>query len=265
MHPILVQFGPITIRYYGLMYFIAAMVGGWLLSKEVRRKGIPLTNDDSWNLIMYCLLGGILGARIYYVVFNWSYYGSNPSEIPAIWHGGLAIHGGLIGGVLTGIWFVRRHRVSFWPLADAGAPSIILGQAFGRIGNFMNGDAHGTPTSMPWGMVFPPNSIAGRQFGEVPLHPVMLYEMVLNLILFALLWSIRKRPAGDGFIFCLYLIGYSVIRIFVSFFRADDLYLGPLRAPHVASVLLIVLVGGYVIKNRLWQRAAEPSKRAKQR
>jgi phosphatidylglycerol:prolipoprotein diacylglycerol transferase len=214
---------------------------------------------------MYCLLGGIIGARLYYVAFNWSYYGKNPSEIPAIWHGGLAIHGGLIGGVLIGIWFVRRHRVSFWPLADAAAPLVILGQAFGRIGNFMNGDAHGTPTTMPWGIVFPPGSIAGREFGPVPLHPVMLYEMGLNFLAFVFLWSIRKRPWGDGFIFCLYLILYSVIRFIVSFFRADDLYLGSLRAPHVVSVLMFILVGAYVIKNRLWKQQTVPSKKSKQR
>ncbi|HEY5594336.1 MAG TPA: prolipoprotein diacylglyceryl transferase [Nitrospiria bacterium] len=265
MHPDLIQFGPITIRFYGLMYFIAAMVGGWLLGKEVRRKGIPLSSDDSWNLIMYCLLSGIIGARIYYVAFNWSYYGSNPSEIPAIWHGGLAIHGGLIGGVLIGFWFVRRHQVSFWQLADAGAPSMILGQAFGRFGNFMNGDAHGTPTTMPWGIVFPPTSIAGREFGPVPLHPVMLYELGLNALAFAFLWSIRKRPWGDGFIFCLYLIFYSVIRFIVSFFRADDLYLGSLRAPHVVSVLMFIFVGAYVIKKRLWVKESVPSGKSKQR
>ena len=265
MHPNLIEFGPITIRFYGLMYFIAAMVGGWLLGKEVRRKGIPLSSDDSWNLIMYCLLSGIIGARIYYVAFNWSYYGSNPSEIPAIWHGGLAIHGGLVGGVLIGLWFVRRHQVSFWQLADAGAPSMILGQAFGRFGNFMNGDAHGTPTTMPWGIVFPPTSIAGREFGPVPLHPVMLYELGLNALAFAFLWSIRKRPWGDGFIFCLYLIFYSVIRFIVSFFRADDLYLGSLRAPHVVSVLMVVFVGAYVIKKRLWVKESVPSGKSKQR
>jgi phosphatidylglycerol:prolipoprotein diacylglycerol transferase len=231
----------------------------------VRRKGIPLSSDDSWNLIMYCLLGGIIGARMYYVAFNWSYYGSNPSEIPAIWHGGLAIHGGLIGGVLIGLWFVRRHHISFWPLADAAAPIMILGQAFGRFGNFMNGDAHGTPTTMPWGIVFPPTSIAGREFGPIPLHPVMLYELGLNALAFAFLWSIRKRSWGDGFIFCLYLIFYSVIRFFVSFFRADDLYLGSLRAPHVVSVLLFVIIGAYVIKKRLWVKEAVPSGKSKQR
>ena len=236
------------------MYALAALVAGWLLGKEVRRKGITLSDDQRWNLILFVLFGGILGARIYYVAFNWNYYGQFPSEIPAIWHGGLAIHGGLIGGVLTGIWYVRRHRLPFWRLADAGAPSIILGQAFGRFGNFMNGDAHGIPTSMPWGVVFPPESIAGREFPGVPLHPVMLYELVLDLAGFFLLWSIRKKTWGDGFIFCSYLLLYSVIRFFVSFFRADDLYLGSLRAPHVVSVLLLIIVGTYMIKKRLWTK-----------
>jgi phosphatidylglycerol:prolipoprotein diacylglycerol transferase len=250
--PIIFQIGPFALRYYGLMYAIAALVGGWLLGKEVRRKGIALSDDQRWNFVLYMLLGGILGARIYYVAFNWDYYGKFPLEIPAIWHGGLAIHGGLIGGVLVGVWYVRRHRLPFWRLADASAPSIILGQAFGRFGNFMNGDAHGTPTTMPWGIVFPPESIAGHEFPGIPLHPAMLYELVLDLGGFFLLWSVRKRPWGDGFIFCSYLMLYAVIRFFVSFFRADDLYLGPLRAPHVVSVLLLLIVGTYVIKKRLW-------------
>ena len=254
MDPIIFQIGPFALRYYGLMYALAALVAGWLLGKEVRRKGITLSDDQRWNLILFVLFGGILGARIYYVAFNWNYYGQFPSEIPAIWHGGLAIHGGLIGGVLTGIWYVRRHRLPFWRLADAGAPSIILGQAFGRFGNFMNGDAHGIPTSMPWGVVFPPESIAGREFPGVPLHPVMLYELVLDLAGFFLLWSIRKKTWGDGFIFCSYLLLYSVIRFFVSFFRADGLYLGSLRAPHVVSVLLLIIVGTYMIKKRLWTK-----------
>ena len=254
MDPILVQFGPIVIRYYGLMYLLAAVVGGWLIGLEVRRKGIALSDDDRWNLVMLCLLAGILGGRVYYVVFNWSYYGSHPAEIPAVWHGGLAIHGGLIGGVLAGAWFVRRRNLSFLPLADMAAPSVILGQAFGRFGNFMNGDAHGTPTSLPWGIVFPPDSIAGREFGPVPLHPVMLYELGLNLLIFALLWRLRRRETADGFIFFLYLILYSADRFIVSFFRADDLYLGPFRAPHVVSVLLIVAAGGYILRNRLWLR-----------
>ena len=260
MDPILIQLGPVAIRYYGLMYFIAAMVGGWLLGGELRRKGISLSDDDRWNFVMFLLLGGILGGRIYYVVFNWSFYGSHLSEIPAIWHGGLAIHGGLIGGVLTGVLFLRHHHLPFWPMADSVAPGIILGQAFGRFGNFMNGDAHGYPTTMPWGIVFPPESIAGREFGPVPLHPVMLYELGFNLLIFAFLWSIRKRPWGDGFIFSLYLMLYSVDRFIVSFFRADDLYIGSFRAPHVVSILLVVGVGLFVFRKKLWKKPSLPER-----
>ena len=108
---------------------------------------------------------------------------------------------------------------------------------------------------MPWGIVFPPGSIAGREFGQVPLHPVMLYELIINLFIFTFLWSIRKRAWGAGFLFCLYLILYSIDRFFVSFFRADDLYIGVFRAPHVVSVLLVLLVGGFIIRRRLWSRA----------
>ena len=253
MNPILIEFGPIAIRWYGLMYVIAMLVGGWLIGKEVARKGIPLSDDARWNFITMVFLWGILGARIYYVLFNWDYYGAYPVEIPAIWHGGLAIHGGLIGGTLAALWFVRKHQLSFWSIADACAPSIILGQAFGRFGNFMNGEVHGTPTDLPWGISFPLSSPAGQEFGEVPLHPAMLYELILNLIIFAVLWSIRRRPVQDGFLFSLYLILYSVGRFFVSTLRAEDLYLGSIRAPHVVSVLIVVIVGSFILSRRLWK------------
>ncbi|MEO5656516.1 MAG: prolipoprotein diacylglyceryl transferase, partial [Nitrospiria bacterium] len=252
MHPNLIEFGPIVIRFYGLMYLTAFLVGGWLLGKEIRRKGLQISDDDRWSFLTLVLFAGILGGRLYYVLFNWDYYGRNPLEIPAIWHGGLAIHGGLIGGVLAGWWWVTRHRIPFWRLADASAPSVILGQAFGRFGNFMNGEVHGYPTDLPWGIVFPPESPAGREFGQVPLHPAMLYELLLNLVAFAVLWALRKRPTRDGFLFLLYLILYAVIRSFVSTFRAEDLMLGPFRAPHVVSVVMIVVAGWLIVRGRLW-------------
>jgi phosphatidylglycerol:prolipoprotein diacylglycerol transferase len=143
MHPVLIQFGPLAIRWYGVMYGIGILIGGWLLGKEFRRKGVALSDDERWNFLTLVFLSGILGARTYYVAFNWDFYSSHPGEILAIWHGGLAIHGGLIGGVLGGAWYVRRHRLSFLKLADAGAPSLILAHALGRIGNFMNGEING--------------------------------------------------------------------------------------------------------------------------
>jgi phosphatidylglycerol:prolipoprotein diacylglycerol transferase len=254
MDPIAIQIGPIAIRYYGLMYVLAFFVGGWLLGKEVRRKGIPMTDNQRWDLLALVYLGGLLGARLYYVAFNWSYYSRQPLEIVQIWHGGLAIHGGLLGALLAGWWYVARHRLPFLQLADAGALCTILGQAFGRFGNFMNGEIHGPPTTMPWGVIFPPDSAAGQEFGPVPLHPAMLYELGLNLLIFALLWSIRKRPFQDGFLLLSYFILYSIARSVVSVYRAEDLMLGPFRAPHVVSVGIILFCGWYIIHKRLWRR-----------
>jgi phosphatidylglycerol:prolipoprotein diacylglycerol transferase len=188
------------------------------------------------------------------------YYGANRWS-PAIWHGGLAIHGGLIGGVLAGWWWVRRHKIPFWKLADASAPPVILGQAFGRFGNFMNGEVHGYPTDLPWGIVFPPTSPAGHEFGQVPLHPAMLYELVLNLIAFAVLWGLRTRRTRDGFLFWLYVLSYGAIRAFVSSFRAEDLMVGAIRAPYAVSAAMILLAVWAIVHFRLWKADTVPAAR----
>jgi phosphatidylglycerol:prolipoprotein diacylglycerol transferase len=260
MHPVLIAFGPIEIRFYGLMYVVAIIVGSYLLKKEIRRKNIPLTDDDTMNFVLWVVVVGIIFARIYYVVFNPGYYLANPIEIPAIWHGGLAIHGGIIGGLLGGLIFVKRHGLIFWRLADAMAPSLILGQCFGRFGNFMNGDAHGAPTDMPWGIVFPPESIAGREFPGIPLHPSMLYELGINLTIFCVLWFVlKKRDYKDGFLFGSYLILYSIGRFFVEMTRADSLMLGSFRAAQVVSLTLVIGVLALIIYKKLWQPSLETS------
>jgi phosphatidylglycerol:prolipoprotein diacylglycerol transferase len=252
MHPILIDIGLFQIRFYGLMYVVAILVGYNLVKSEIKRKEMDLTPDDVMNFIFWIVVGGIIGARIYYVAFNWEYYLADWKEIPAIWHGGLAIHGGILGGLVFGFIYAKRKDVSFFGAADAVAPSLILGQAFGRFGNFMNGDAHGVPTQMPWGIVFPPGSIAGDQFPQTPLHPTMLYEMAINLAIFGFLWSIRKRPAKEGFIIALYLILYSAGRSVVSFFRADSLMVGDFRAAHLISIVIFAVVIPILIKKRLW-------------
>ena len=254
MHPILFKYGPIEIRFYGLMYVVAIVVGTYIIKSEVRRKRIGLTQDEVLNFIIWTVAGGIVGARLYYVIFNAGFYLRYPSEIPAVWHGGLAIHGGLIGGVAAAWGYLRRKRVSFWRMADAVAPALILGQAFGRFGNFMNGDAHGYPTDLPWGIVFSPDSVAGREFPGIPLHPVMLYELLINLGIFSVLWfGVRKRNHGDGFVFALYIVMYSAGRFFVESYRADSLMLGPLRAAQVVSAFLIVVVTAVIFKKRLYR------------
>ncbi len=252
MYPVLFEFGPVVIRFYGLMYVIALLVGVRIISRESDRLTLGLSREQISNYSTCALISGIIGARIYYVVFNWSYYAQNLIEIPAIWHGGLAIHGGVLAGFLFTFWYVKNREISLLGLGDAVAPALILGQAFGRFGNFMNGDAHGTATSLPWGVVFPAESIAGQEFPGQPIHPTMLYELLLNFCWFWILWGLRKKPHKDGFIAGLYVLLYSVGRFVVSFFRADSLMLGNLRAAQVISLILVIVVGFWIIKGRFW-------------
>ena len=253
MWPVLFKLGPVEVRFYGLMYVVAIVVGGMLIKQEVKRKSIGLKEEEVMDFVLWTVLGGIVGARLYYVVFNWQYYATMPWEIPAIWHGGLAIHGGIIGGITVAYLYLKRKGLSFWKMADAVAPALILGQAFGRFGNFMNGDAHGVPTTMPWGIVFPPDSIAGREFPNTPLHPTMLYEMAINLTIFSLLWFVlRKWNHKDGFIFASYIALYSAGRFVVEAFRADSLMLGPFRAAQVVSLAIVAVAAMIIWKRRLW-------------
>lgn len=265
MHPVLFKFGPVEIRFYGLMYVVAILVANWLIRKEVRRKAIALTDDDVMNFIIWTVVGGVLGARFYYVIFNLDYYLANFIEIPAVWHGGLAIHGGMIGGIFAAWLYLKRKGVSFWSMADSVAPALILGQAFGRFGNFMNGDAHGRPTEMPWGIVFPPESIAGSEFPGIPLHPTMLYELFINFSIFLFLWLyLKERKHKDGFIFASYIALYSMGRFIVEHFRADSLMFGPIKAAQMVSLAIAAVALIIIFTKRLWegeQRRANATRR----
>ena len=255
MHPVLVQIGPLTIRYYGLMYVLAIAVGFCLLVREARRKMLPLSSEDLMDLLLWTVPIAIVGARLYYVAFHWDYYGAYPVDIVKIWEGGLAIHGGVLAGVAVVFLFARAKGVSFWALTDASVPSLILGQAIGRIGNLMNGDAFGTPTTLPWGIRFPGDSPAGMAYPGRATHPSMIYEMLLNLTIFAFLWWwVRKRGFEDGFSTAMYFILYAVARSIVSFTRGDSLWLGPIRAAHVISALFVVGFGVLIWRRRLYRR-----------
>jgi len=254
MHPVLVEIGPLVIRYYGLMYVIAIALGAVLVAREVRRKGLPLPSEGVLDLLLVTIPAAIIGARLYYVFFQWGYYGRHLLDILKIWQGGLAIHGGAIGGALAVWGFARVKKLPFWALTDAIVPSFILGQAIGRFGNLMNGDAYGVPTRLPWGIHFPPDSPAGRAYPGLATHPAMLYEMILDVLIFVYLWGIRKKGYRDGFSTAMYFILYSVARSLVSFTRGDDLYLGPIRAPHAISILLVVGFGAFILAARLYER-----------
>lgn len=238
MYPILLKIGGFHLRAYGTLIAIALLTGTLLASREAARKGIP--PERVQDFIVWATLFGILGARLYYLVFaDPGIFLRDLLGVLALWRGGLAIHGALLAGAATAIWYVRRHHLSFWRLADTLAPSVILGQAIGRLACFLNGDAYGIPTSLPWAVTFT-NPAAMAPLG-VPLHPTQLYEMSLNLLLFGLLWWWRTRIRFDGQLFLLYAGGYGIIRFIVENFRGDQLqYGGGISAAQTLSLLVLI-------------------------
>ncbi|GAB6158366.1 prolipoprotein diacylglyceryl transferase [Desulfotomaculum varum] len=236
--PYVLVWGPISIRWYGLLMMVAVLLGTWLALREARRRGIK--EDDIIDLVLIGAPVSWLGARLYYVIMEWDYYSRNLWEIPQLWHGGLAIHGGLLTAILFGYIFCRIRGLRFWRIADIVAPSFPLGQAIGRWGNFFNQEAYGYPTDLPWAMY-----IAGAY-----RHPTFLYESLWNLLVFVIL-MVRRRQQAEGQLFMLYLGLYSLGRFFIEGFRTDSLMLGPLRAAQVLSILLMaVAIIGYVYLGR---------------
>jgi phosphatidylglycerol:prolipoprotein diacylglycerol transferase len=247
MHPVLIEIGPLTIRWYGVMIAAAVLVGLWLANKEGVRKGFERQRIQDFAFLV--IVTGIIGARIYFVLFSDpDYFLVQPLRLLAFWEGGLAIHGAIIAGIVAAIWYTWRKKIPFWKWTDTFAPSLILGQAIGRIGCFLNGDAHGYPTTLPWGLVYAPDSPAGQMFPGQPLHPTQLYELGFNLGIFLVLWKLRKKNFFDGFLFLMYVILYSSIRILVEYFRADRLiYLGDISAAQTLGIVAIVISLGLII------------------
>ena len=247
------QIGPLAIRWYGLIIAAAVMLGTTLAHREAIRRGQD--PEPLLNVIFLAVLCALVGARLYYVAFNWDYYGAHPQKILAIWEGGLAIHGGLLVGGLATVLFCRRVRLSVPVTTDLMAPGIAIGQAVGRWGNFFNQEAFGFPTLLPWKLYIDPYHRPPelKQFDF--FHPTFLYESLWNVLVFSVLWfGLRKRlERRPGALTLCYLGLYSVGRFFVEGFRTDSLMLGPLRAAQVLSVLLLVLsslVLGLVLRRK---------------
>ncbi len=253
MHPVLFKIGPLEIRFYGLMYLLAILLSIYLLNKEAQRKGIPLSKDEIINVIFVTVLAGLIGARAYYVIFNWEYYSLNWKEIPAIWRGGLASHGGFLAGFVAALLYLRHYKVPILKFSDSVIPLVVLSEAFVRFGNFMNGEAHGMPTNLPWGIVFPPGSPAGNEFPNKAVHPAMLYQLFYNLGVFLYVWFVlRKKQFQDGFIGAISIILYSFGRFFIEGIRADSLYIGPFRTAQVMSIILTIIMSYMIYSKKLW-------------
>jgi hypothetical protein len=286
MRPYLFKVGNFELRVYSLMYILALFIAIFLAKhdKLAKKRGIT-DNKQIEDFAFITLFSGLIGARIYYVILKWDYYSKMLYEIPMVWKGGLAIHGGIIGGIVAILIFSKIHNKKFFVLTDMSVGPLILGQALGRIGNFANGEIHGVPTFtpwsviisgkfstwwnlynslplseqakyrplVPWGVVFPENTSAGMEFPTYPLHPAMLYELVLNVIAFLLIWFVfRKKEYKRGILSMIYLILYGIIRIFVSAFRAEDLLIYGFKMPYIVSAIMIIcgIVGIVIINKR---------------
>lgn len=240
LNPIAFHLGPIAVHWYGIIIGFGALLGLYIAMQECKKRGI--SPDHLVDFVTIALPVAIISARIYYVLFEWSYYQKHLSEIPAIWHGGIAIHGGLIGAILTAIIFTRKRKISFWKLADITAPSILLGQAIGRWGNFMNQEAHGGPVSRAFleHLHLPAFIINQMDINGVYYHPTFLYESVWSFIGVILLLSLRKANLRRGEMFFTYLIWYSIGRFFVEGMRTDSLMLtSHLRMAQFISIVII--------------------------
>jgi phosphatidylglycerol:prolipoprotein diacylglycerol transferase len=243
--PIMLELGPLTIRWYGFLIACAVVIGVTLAQWLAQRRN--LDPDLVGDMVIWLVIGAIPGARLYYVAFEWQNYASRPLDIFAIWQGGIAIHGAIIGGTLAAILFARSQQVSFWQLIDVIAPSLILGQGIGRWGNFFNSEAFGRPTDLPWKLFIPLRNRPPQWSSFEYFHPTFLYESLWNLGVFVVLlslffWGLRHPGALKvGTLIFAYLILYSVGRFWIEGLRTDSLMFGPLRIAQIISLAQIAL------------------------
>jgi phosphatidylglycerol:prolipoprotein diacylglycerol transferase len=262
IHPNLFEFGAFQIRYYSVMYLVAFSLTYILVLYRIRKEHYEYSAETVQDYFVWAVLGLILGARLGYVLFyNLSYYLHHPLEIflpfefangiRFVGISGMSYHGGAIGVLLSSLIFCRRHHIDFWRFADLFIPAIPLGYTFGRIGNFINGELYGRATTVPWGMIFPADSL------QLIRHPSQLYEAFFEgLVLFAVLWMIRKKSPFDGFLLAFYVIGYGLVRFFIEFFREPDTQLGFVWASLSMGQVLCILMILAGLAVMMWRRTA---------
>lgn len=246
--PVFLRLGPLEFRWYGLMYICGFLAAYFIILAGVRRKGLPLVKDDVADLIFTVAVGVILGGRLGYILFyNLSYYLANPMKLLAVWEGGMSFHGGLIGAVLASLYFIRKHKLRFYPLADLGFLAAPVGLGLGRVGNFINGELYGRVTDSPWGVVFPGG-------GALPRHPSQLYEAVLEgPVMFLILYLISRKVKRDGVVVWAFISLYGLFRFMVEYVREPDEQIGYLFGVLSMGQLLslpMFLVGAAMVVHR---------------
>lgn len=239
MNPVAFQAFGLEVRWYGIIIASAVLIGTILALRETKRQGMD--EDILIDFLIWEIPLSVLGARLYYVLFSWDIYKNNPIEILNIRSGGLAIHGAIIAAIIVALIYTKKKKINFWTMADISAPSLILAQSIGRWGNYVNQEAHGGPTDLPWGIMV----------DGVKVHPTFLYESLWNLLVFFfLIWYRKNKQKVKGELFLLYLSLYSFIRFFIEALRTDSLMWGSIRVAQLISIIgfIIPLVILYFIR-----------------
>jgi phosphatidylglycerol---prolipoprotein diacylglyceryl transferase len=262
----------IAVRWYGVLIMMGAVLGAWLAARRAVARGYHA--DHTWNQLMIGLILGIIGARIYYVIFEWEQFGGDLWRMLNITTGGLAIHGAVVGAIISAIIYTRHQNLPLWQWFDIHMPGFLLAQAIGRWGNFFNQEAYGTPTTLGFGVIIDP-IFRRPEYADLAIYPpdtlfhaTFLYESLWNVagvVLLLLLdrWYGTHQPTRrpwlrPGDILFLYVIYYSVGRFWIEGLRTDSLYMGPLRVAQVVSIVLIVAGGvALLVNHRREARRAE--------
>ena len=242
MNPILFEIGNIKIYWYSITMFLGILIGGQLVLKEAKKHHI--SENFIYNLFFYIIPISLIGARLYYVIFNWNYYGQNLTDIFKVWEGGLAIHGGIIAGLIFIIFYTKKQEINTLKILDFIAVGLIIGQAIGRWGNFFNGEAHGAVTTLEHlqSLYLPNFIIKGMYIGGNYYEPTFLYESLWCILGFIILLVVRRiKNTKLGIPTSIYLIWYGIGRFIIEEMRTDSLMFGSLRMAQIISISMIVI------------------------
>ncbi|VBB08266.1 prolipoprotein diacylglyceryl transferase [Lucifera butyrica] len=252
MHPILFTIGSLKIHAWGVMVALGLTVG--LLLTVRLAKGSEFTAEFLSDYALYALIAGLLGARIWEVIFSWQNFAGNPLHALMFWQGGLSIQGAVVANLLLAWWYWGKKKLSLRRFVDFAAPGLILGQAIGRVGCFLNGDAYGKPTGAWYGVVYQPGTPAYRVWGATPLVPAELFEGTLDIVILFILLYVLKRKKYDGQVALWYFVLYSLARFGLEFLRTDSLMIGPIKAAQLTTLLTAAIAGAI-----LWYYSNRPA------
>ncbi|MBI4296981.1 MAG: prolipoprotein diacylglyceryl transferase [Chloroflexi bacterium] len=267
--PNLALLGPLTLSWHGFFTFVAVALAVYLGARWAREDGMlralylgpveslersikgmmeqskvdgaeaerRVAQDILYSVAVWAIIGGVVGARLVHVIDRWDFYGPNPFQIIAIWNGGIAIYGAIIGGLAGGALYAYLKGYSVGALADLAAPAVLLAMAAGRIGDIINGEHISSYTGMPWGFIY--THPGSPSYGLAAQHPAVVYEMIWDMLCFGVVWSMRKRLAPPGMVWVLFLSLYSFGRFFISFYREDKLWLAGLTQAHLIAIIFV--------------------------